>query len=97
MTEKLIKKQISEYLKREKIFHWVVWQGPMSTKGVSDILGVLPGGRFLAIEVKKQPGKKPTALQGRFIDCVNKAGGLAFVAVCVDDVAVALDYLRGDG
>lgn len=96
MTEKKIKKQILDYLKKEKVFHWTAWQGPMSTKGISDILGALPGGRLLAIEVK-MPGKKPTALQQRFIDAVNRAGGLAIVARCVDDVAVAIDYLRGKG
>jgi len=51
--------------------------------GSSDILGVLNGGRLLAIECKA-PGKKPTEEQQRFLDDVSMAGGLA---LCVDDVA----------
>lgn len=58
-------------------------------KGTSDILGILPNGRFLAIEVKK-PVKKPRSEESLrklasedqlvFIDEINKKGGLAFVA-----------------
>lgn len=60
-------------------------------KGSSDILGVLKGGRFLAIEAKA-PGKKPTEEQQRFLDAVTAAGGLALV---VDDVATLVDALEG--
>jgi hypothetical protein len=63
---------------------------PSHTRGVSDIIGLLPpNGRFLAIEVKR-PGGKPTQEQQNFIDAVNRAGGLAFVAFSVDDVLVVL-------
>ncbi|KKN01235.1 hypothetical protein LCGC14_1129990 [marine sediment metagenome] len=53
--------------------------------GASDILGVLPNGRFLAIECK-MPGKKPTLKQRAFIDEINRHGGVAFVAESVTDV-----------
>ena len=52
-------------------------------KGVSDILGVLPTGLFLAVEVKK-PGGRKSEEQEWFIDEVRKLGG---VAMCVDSVA----------
>jgi hypothetical protein len=39
----------------------------------------------LAIEVKR-PGGKPTAEQQQFIDTINEAGGLAFVARSVEEV-----------
>lgn len=48
-------------------------------KGVSDILGIAPGGRFLAIEVKTQSGKLSTD-QRAFIRKVQDSGGIAFVA-----------------
>ncbi len=51
--------------------------------GSSDILGILDGGRFLAIECKA-PGKKPTESQLAFLAAVEREGGLA---VCVDSVA----------
>jgi len=62
---------------------------PTGTKGVSDILGIVPPGRFLAIEVKR-PGKKATQLQQQFIDNVNAKNGLAFVAYSVDEAAEKL-------
>jgi hypothetical protein len=59
---------------------------PTHTRGVSDIIGCLPKtGRFLAIEVKR-PGNKPTAEQQQFINMINAAGGLAFVARSVEEV-----------
>jgi hypothetical protein len=43
-------------------------------------------GRFLAIEVKR-PGGKPTPEQQQFMDMINQAGGLAFVAHSIEEVA----------
>lgn len=63
---------------------------PTHTRGVSDIIGCIPKtGRFLAIEVK-QPGGKATAEQQQFIEMINAAGGLAFVAHSVDEVVALL-------
>ena len=56
-----------------------------AVRGISDILGVLDDGSFLAIEVKG-PGKKPTKAQLYFINEINEVGGLAFVARSLDDV-----------
>jgi len=52
------------------------------TKGVADILAVLPGGKLLAIETKLAKGKLSPD-QTLFLDGVNAAGG---VGVCVRDV-----------
>jgi hypothetical protein len=46
--------------------------------GSSDILGVLPGGRFICVELKRK-GNKPTALQRSFLEAVRSAGGAALV------------------
>lgn len=52
--------------------------------GMSDVMGQLRrSGRFLAIEVKR-PGEKPTPEQIAFLDTVNAAGGLGFVAYRID-------------
>lgn len=63
---------------------------PSPTKGVSDILGVLPNGRFLAIEVKSSKGVL-TKDQQLFIDKVNSSHGLAFVARSIRDVELRLE------
>lgn len=62
--------------------------------GISDVIGVLPGGRFLAIEVKR-PGGKTTPQQEEFLERVNAAGGLAFVATSSRDVEERLrEFVR---
>lgn len=62
-------------------------------KGMSDIGGILPGGKYLAVEVKRQDGKL-TVEQRVFLDTVRELGGLAVVARSVADVVNAInDYL----
>lgn len=57
--------------------------------GGSDLVGIAPGGRFLAIEVKV-PGAHPTPEQVRFIEAVKAAGGVAGVVRSVDDAITLL-------
>jgi hypothetical protein len=100
--ESVIQRAILEFLAWRGIFVFRVNQQgvplhdgsaeyrPSPTRGVADILGVLPGGRFLAIEVKR-PGNNPTDSQAQFLSRVASAGGLAFVATSVGDVEANLD------
>jgi penicillin-binding protein-related factor A (putative recombinase) len=94
--EKDIQKSILEYLQAKRIFCWKqattgIYKPdgtgyiPVGLKGVSDILGVLSGGRFLAIEVKRPSGKLSEA-QVEFLQNINLHGGLGFVAHSIDDV-----------
>ena len=62
-----------------------VVMGPNPACGAPDILGVCPGGRLLAIEVKTQKGRISPA-QKIFLETINTFGGFAFVARSVDDV-----------
>lgn len=61
-----------------------------SINGISDIIGVLPGGRFLAVECKR-PGNVPTEDQQAFLDAVNRRGGLGIVVVDAGDLADIID------
>ena len=63
---------------------------PAPTTGISDILGILPGGIFLAVECKVKKNK-PTPNQLDFMRRVVKAGGVALVAYSLDDV---IDLLK---
>jgi len=95
--EKEIQKACLDYLRVRKILCWknravgiVKPNGsyipiPANERGVSDIIGILPTGRLLAIEVKR-PGTKPTAEQEAFLVSVNLYGGLGFVARSIDDI-----------
>lgn len=56
--------------------------------GGSDLLGIAPGGRFLAVEVKTRTGRVSRPQQ-QFIHAVQTAGGIAGVARSVED-ALAL-------
>lgn len=60
--------------------------------GSSDLIGWLGdgSGRFLAIEVKTGHGR-PTKEQINFIDAVNSAGGVAFIAHSVKEAYEKLD------
>lgn len=60
-------------------------KSPYRIKGVSDILGIMKGGRLLAIEVKTPVGRL-TPEQDKFLKLITAAGGLAFVARSLDDV-----------
>jgi hypothetical protein len=57
--------------------------------GSADILGVLKGGRFLAIEVKTPQGQQ-SQQQKRFEAMVTSMGGLYVLARCVEDVERAI-------
>lgn len=54
-------------------------------KGCPDVLGQLPGGKLLCIEVKS-PSGKVTGDQAAFIEKAGHHGALAFVARSVSDV-----------
>lgn len=84
-----ITRRIRQYLDLIGVFHWKQWQGPMSQpRGVSDILGCCKG-KLLAIEVKK-PGGKLSEYQEKFLNSVNAAGGVGFMACSVDEVDAEL-------
>lgn len=94
-TESEVLRACLDYLRARGILAWRNNTGAMSATykgktrfirfsepGIADILGVLPGGRLLAVECKR-PGGKLSELQAAFLARVRDAGGLA---VCVDDV-----------
>lgn len=62
--------------------------------GVADILGVMPNGKILAIEVKSRSGKLSQA-QKTFLLNVKKQGGVAFVARSISKVMFELkEFLK---
>lgn len=57
----------------------------LGLKGSSDIIACSPNGRFVAIECKTKNGKL-TEDQKRFLDEVQKKGGITAVVRSIDDV-----------
>ena len=99
MKEKDIQKQILDWLRWHKVFCWKsntagIYRKstdsyiPAGMRGISDIIGIF-NGRMICIEVK-MPKKKPSEFQQRFIDSINKSGGIAFVAHSLDEVETNL-------
>lgn len=103
MKEAEIQKQILDYLKVRRVLcfkHRNVGIYRKDTgsyiplafgeKGISDIIGCLPNGKFLAIEVKAPKGK-PSPEQLDFLHTVNQKGGLGFIAHSLDE---AMEWLE---
>lgn len=59
---------------------------PSTMPGLSDIVGIGPGGRFMAIEVKR-PGGELSSNQEYFLGKVKEKKGLAGVVHSIDEIA----------
>ena len=87
--EGMLKASIRQLLDTVGIFHYNAWGGPMSPKGVPDLI-CCQNGRMIGIEVKTKMGRvSPEQIE--FIKRINDAGGLAFVARSLDDVIEKLE------
>jgi hypothetical protein len=94
-----LKKSIVDYLKLLGFLAWVQNVGGVKFTaksgkqrfvkfgfaGLSDILCVLPGGRFLVVETKRLDNVASQA-QKDFIAEVERRGGIAVLAYSLDDV-----------
>ena len=97
-SEKALRNTILHYLNLKGIYAWKQNTGAMqvegrfirfSSPGVSDIIGILPDGRFLAIETKVTG--KLTRHQEVFLENIRERGGIAVVARLVDDVVNVIE------
>jgi VRR-NUC domain. len=98
-TEAVIQGEILEYLRLRGVFAWRNNTGAAKIggrfvrfgyPGAPDIIGILPGGRFLGIEVKT-PAGTVSEKQDTFRDEAASSGGLVFTAYSVDCVGTWLD------
>ena len=104
MLEKDIQKAIIEYLNASGFWVWrnntgaMVLEGKNGKKrffragfpGISDIIGIAPDGRFVAIEVKRKGGKV-TQNQQAFLNAVRGMGAYGIVAYSLDD---AMEFVK---
>lgn len=62
----------------------IVFGGP---EGASDLFGVLPNGRFLAVETKNPNGTGRVSVgQQHFVNRVNRMGGVGVIAKTIEEV-----------
>jgi len=97
LTESKIVSACLAYLNRSRTIAWAIRMNVGAATdstgrlvrfgfpGLSDIIGQLSDGRFLAIEVK-MPGKKPTDHQQNFLTRVEKYNGVAYTVHSVDEL-----------
>jgi hypothetical protein len=98
--EKKIKKKVVEVLKEFNVWHFSPQAGPYGRSGIPDIVGILPGGRFIAVEVKAQKTYGLTALQEKTIEQIRGHGGIGLVVkgeVGVEALRAALQAMKRMG
>jgi hypothetical protein len=106
MSEKQLVKDFLKRLRHHRRVAWVMRYSvahsmtftpnggrfKIGNAGVSDIIGQLKDGRFLAVEVKVAPNKA-TEKQQQFLDQVNRNRGVGLVAYSFVDVEKMLRML----
>ena len=76
------------------LFYWLYLRGKIPrSKGKSDLSGMLAGGQFFALEVKRG-NEKPTKEQLDYLAAVREGGGIAAVVRSFSD---AKNVLFADG
>lgn len=94
---------IIKYLKAQGIYCWrnntmgtydrklnLYRSNPYTLKGVGDILGILPDGRFLSVECKSSTGKA-SADQLLFVKRCTALGGLCVVIHSLDELKPTIE------
>lgn len=79
-------------LEDEGVFHYSPQAGPYGTAGVHDTVGILCG-LFFSVECKADASKKMTALQERFWEKVEEAGGKCFLVYDKETVEQVREWI----
>lgn len=96
--ENEVKNACLRWLKDHDIYAWrnntgMVWTGNHPIRfglvGSADIIGLLPDGRFLAVECKSKTGKQ-SDMQKRFQENIEQNNGVYVLAYGVEDLEEAL-------
>lgn len=77
--EKKIENQIRKNIQTLHGWETKIFAAPQTNKGIPDIIGVL-NNKFIAIEVKRPTGGKPTPVQLKTLQKIANAGGIAVVS-----------------
>ena len=102
VAEDAVLKSCLEYLDIRGIYHWRQNTGALKVgnrfvrfgiPGVSDILGILPDGRFLAVECKRPKGGVLSPCQKDFLGNIQRNGGVAIVAHSASELHEELERI----
>jgi len=81
-----IKRKLDTMLKKHKIWYYSPQSGPFGRAGVPDRMAIVHG-RTIGIEAKSDSKKKPTPLQVKCMEEIEKAEGKCFLVY--DDATIA--------
>lgn len=94
ISEREITKSIKSLLSQFGVWHFKHFGGLYAPKGIPDIIGILPGGKFFGLEVKVIGGRVSVD-QERVMQNIRESGGIAGVVHSVDEVVELLNLKRG--
>ncbi len=92
MLESKIQKDILDYLRKNRIYHFR-FQAQSNLNGLPDII-CLYKGFFIGLELKREKGGTPTGLQLRKIKAINDNGGIGLIVRSVYEVEILLDVIN---
>lgn len=100
IPERIVLEQCLQFLKLKGFFCWRNNTGALKSgsrfirfgfPGSADILGILPNGRFLAVECKRSKGGILSEKQKEFQKAITENNGIYILA---NDVNVLIQYFR---
>lgn len=94
--EKVIQTAGVKWLKREGWHVDVITKAMYGSNGISDVIAV-KNGIYLALEFKREPGMKPTALQAEWGKSVLAHGGIWAVVGSVSEVQAIVAWAEKPG
>lgn len=91
-----VKELVKKWLKAKGIPYWmIIPSGYGSSTGMSDVVAILPSGKFLAIEVKAENKKgNVTANQQKFLNTINDNNGIAVVVASQEDLDALEELIK---
>jgi hypothetical protein len=95
--EKKMKKKVDEVLKEFGVWFFSPQAGIYGRSGVPDRIGILPGGRMIAVEVKAGTKYGLTALQEKTIKEMIAAGAFCWVVKDEESLVGLKAWLRIHG
>lgn len=101
VLEQSVVREVDNLLNVYGFYHWRNQTGALKPAkssrpihfgkpGSSDFLGIINDGRFLAIECKRPSGGVVSDLQKKFLDEINRRGGVGIVVTSAADCLAQL-------
>ena len=84
-----INRKLSKMLREKEVWYFYPSSNGFGRAGIPDLIAIVDG-QFVGLECKADPSKKPTALQAKCGEEIEKAGGAWFV---VNSDAM-IDYIK---